>query len=329
METWRGHRSYLRMVPSSDVTLKAAPVGARDIVLGAKVTAGEAFTSIALACLQHFAANRAAVAAGNAEGVHQMRVGLRRLRAAISFFKPLLGDAESRRIKHALKWLLGELGPVRDLDVMIDESVVPLQRARIDGAAVTALKSELKTRRRTVFARAKTAVASARYRRTLRATALWITDGVWATNRKAAIAARDFADAEFAHREQKIEKKLKRLKKLDPLQRHKLRIAAKKLRYADEFFACLYDRCGARHRLKRHQKALKALQSSLGKLTDMRAHDAIAGDFLRAQHRTAKKPQKAFALGLISGEDHAHASALMRTASKAGKHLTATKPFWN
>ena len=172
------------MAPYSDVKLKAASVGARDIVLGAKVTAGEAFTSIALACLQHFAANRDAVAAGNVEGVHQMRVGLRRLAAAMSFFKPLLGDGESRRIKGELTWLLGELGPVRDLDVMIDESVAPLQRERIDGTAVTALKSELQTRRRTVFAQAKEAIGSARYRRTLRATALWITDGAWAANRE-------------------------------------------------------------------------------------------------------------------------------------------------
>jgi triphosphatase len=43
--------------------------------------------------------------------VHQMRVGLRRLRAAISLFAKLLGDQEPERVKSELKWLTGELVP--------------------------------------------------------------------------------------------------------------------------------------------------------------------------------------------------------------------------
>jgi triphosphatase len=311
------------------------PAGAAGIVLDPKITAGDAFTTIALSCVHHFAGNRNAVLAGIPEAVHQMRVGLRRLRAAISFFKDLLQDRESARIKHNLKWLLGELGPARDLDVLIDESVVPLQRDRTDGHALETLETEMKHRRDDSMARAKQAVASDRYRRIVLETALWATGGDWTISGTPQPAdqrdgsAADFAAAEFARRERKIEKKLKRLTELDPRQRHKLRIAAKKLRYADEFFASLYDGHGTRHRLKRHRKSLKALQSALGKLTDMRAHDAMAGEFLRRHHRTRKKPEKAFAFGLISGEDHAHSAALMRAAAKAGKHLAATKPFWN
>lgn len=312
----------------------SAPVGAYKIILEPTMNAGEGFTTIALSCVHHFDGNRDAVTAGIAEGVHQMRVGLRRLRAAISIFKELLRDAESTRIKRELKWLLGELGPARDLDVFIDESLVPLRRQRADGAALDALKGELERRRHAGIERAKKAVASDRYRRTVLDTALWITGGSWTTGTKPQLAEErdrdvtDFTAAELARRERKIEKKLEDLEQLDPRQRHKLRIAAKKLRYADEFFATLYDGRGARRRLKRHRKALKALQSSLGKLNDMRAHDAIADAFLRPRYHATKKPEKAFAFGLISGEDHAHIETLMRAATKAGKHLTATKPFW-
>ncbi len=314
---------------------RPAPVGAYEIVLDPRMTAGEAFTTIALSCVHHFAGNRDAVVAGLPEGVHQMRVGLRRLRAAISFFKDILQDPESARIRRELRWLLGELGPARDFDVLIDESVAPLQRERADGTALATLKADLKHRRKAGIERAKIAVAGDRYRQIVLDTALWTTGGGWTIGAASQLAERrsrnvaDFAAAEFARREHKIEKKLKKIEKFDPRRRHKLRIAAKKLRYADEFFACLYDCRGKRHRLKRHRTALEALQSSLGKLNDMRTHDAVASNFLRSQHRTAKKPQKAFALGLISGKDHAHIAALMHAATKAGKQLAAAKPFWN
>ena len=311
-----------------------APACAREILLDRAMTAGEAFTTIALSCLAHFAGNRDAVEVGISEGVHQMRVGLRRLRAAISFFKDLLQDAESARIKRELKWLLGELGPARDLDVLISESVEPLQREGADGAELAALKSDLKHRRRDGFARAREAVASDRYRQIVLETALWTTGGEWSSSTEPLIAGRrdrcavDFAADEFARRQRKIAKKLKNLDTLDPRARHKLRIAAKKLRYADAFFASLYDDGGTKRRLKRHGKALKTLQSALGKLNDMQVHDRMADAFVRGKQRTKKKPQKAFALGLISGKDHARARMLLAQGADAGKDLAAVKPFW-
>ena len=71
-------------------------VGAAGIALDRRSSTGEAFRVIALACLDHALANERAVRAGDAEGVHQMRVGLRRLRAALSLFKPMIDGAENR-----------------------------------------------------------------------------------------------------------------------------------------------------------------------------------------------------------------------------------------
>jgi CHAD domain-containing protein len=296
---------------------------------------GEAFMTIGTSCLQHFAVNRAAVAAEVAEGVHQMRVGLRRLRAAMSFFKDLLHDNESARIRGELKWLLGELGQARDLDVLISESIEPLQQERVDGTALAALKTDLGHRRRTGFERAKEAVASDRYRQIVLDTALWIAGGAWSCTSDPLLAGRrdrcavDFAAEEFARRDRKIRKKLKKLERLDPAQRHKLRIAAKKLRYADEFFAALYPRGAAKRRLKRHGKALKTLQSALGQLNDMHVHEKLAAVFVRSKRRTTKRLEKAFAMGLISGKEHARAQSLLAAAAAAGTELRTVKPFWN
>src|SRR5262249_36775093 len=58
---------------------RARAARAAPIALDADLSCGEAFARIGLSCLQHVAANEGAVLARDPEGVHQMRVGIRRL----------------------------------------------------------------------------------------------------------------------------------------------------------------------------------------------------------------------------------------------------------
>src|SRR5207244_2097330 len=90
---------------------------AEPIELAVQTTAGEALRVIGLACVRHFALNEAAVLAKDPEAVHQMRVGLRRLRAVLSLFKQMLDDPESEGVKSELRWLSQALDPARDFDV--------------------------------------------------------------------------------------------------------------------------------------------------------------------------------------------------------------------
>ena len=53
------------------------------------------------------------------EDVHKFRVATRRTRAIVHTTKPLLGDALGE-LGSELKWLAGVLGPVRDLDVLLE-----------------------------------------------------------------------------------------------------------------------------------------------------------------------------------------------------------------
>ena len=66
--------------------------------------ASAAFRSIGFACLKQIVANKPAILAGNPEGIHQMRIGLRRLRAAISLFSDIVAEAEVRDLKRELKY---------------------------------------------------------------------------------------------------------------------------------------------------------------------------------------------------------------------------------
>ncbi|XIA64527.1 CHAD domain-containing protein [Bradyrhizobium sp. TZ2] len=71
----------------------------------------EGFRAIARSTLRHFSGNADAVRNLHPEGVHQMRVGLRRLRAAISLFSKALPGAKTEGIKTELRWLTNELAP--------------------------------------------------------------------------------------------------------------------------------------------------------------------------------------------------------------------------
>src|SRR5665213_415193 len=76
-----------------------------------------AFRVVARRCLADLTANHAATCIGDAEALHQMRVALARLGAAISFFSPMVADFQRARVRRELKWLHASLGAVRDLDV--------------------------------------------------------------------------------------------------------------------------------------------------------------------------------------------------------------------
>jgi triphosphatase len=104
-----------------------AAAHAEPIQLHSKMTAREAFDVVAYSTLRHFSANADGVRSFDSQSVHQMRVGLRPLRAAISLFKSVLHGPSTSKIKTELKWLTNELAPAREIDVMIEEGVRPLR----------------------------------------------------------------------------------------------------------------------------------------------------------------------------------------------------------
>ena len=71
---------------------------------------------------------------------------------------------------------------------------------------------------------------------------------------------------------------------------------------------------------KKMQDLHGAIATCLGKLNDMQVHNKMANDFVRGKRGSKKKPQKAFALGLISGEDHAHEDLHVAFAGSVGVH---------
>ena len=274
---------------------------------------------------------RAAVIKGD-QGVHQMRVGLRRLRAAISLFSGILRDAQTAAIKVELKWLTGELGPARELDVLVKRVVAPVQRqhARCDG--MPSLSQEFAEKREVAHGRARDAAKSARFRTLTLEVAAWIEAGQCTKPQDELVRDRGnlsvavSAAEQLTRRWRKVRKKGKALAQLDARSRHKLRIQAKKLRYAAEFFSSLFTSKRAAKRRGQFLAALERLQDGLGDLNDIAVHEQrIAAMGIRPKR---SNPKRAFAAGLLTGREDARIDAAMAAAMQAYADLAKVKPFW-
>jgi inorganic triphosphatase YgiF len=291
---------------------KQHAVFGESINLAKDVAAGHAFRTIAQSCVRHFADNADAVRACDPEGVHQMRVGLRRLRAAISVFAKLLPEARTERIKAELKWLTDELAPAREIDVFVDKEIHHLAGDVVPQRASRALEEEFAAKRDSAFARARRTVDSARFRELLLDVLAWIEGSHDHSADEASVAARRFADNVLQRRVRKVLKQGKRLARLSVRQRHKVRIRIKKIRYAVEFFESLFSK-RRRKTLDRLSKHLKKIQDALGSLNDFIAHRRMAA--AAALHAPPKdRRARAFASGVIVGREEEAAKPLMKVA---------------
>lgn len=313
---------------------RGQPVEAGDISLDPSQTIASAFAKIGLSCLHHLAGNEGAVRRASPEGVHQMRVGLRRLRAAMSVFKEIAQDERTQAIKDELKWLTEQLGPARDLDVMIEDALYPLHDQQPAKREIKLLKAEVEEKREKGFTQAAAAVESDRYRKLVLNTALWLIAGSW--SRRADPLAQSalqrpidgFAPEVLRRRSKKAAKKGREADELDARGRHKLRIAVKKLRYSTGFFASLFRDKKQKKARKKFEDLLKSLQDALGTLNDIATHDRFADRMVQLGRCTTKDLQKAYAMGLLCGSEHKLAGACISEVTKTARKFADAKPYW-
>jgi inorganic triphosphatase YgiF len=283
----KGERGYALADREESKAVKAEP-----IILDRALSACEGFAVIANACIRHFRRNEPRVLQqGDGESLHQARVAVRRLRSAFSSFKPLMeADARAKVLNEDLRWLAGQLGEVRDLDVLIP---------KIEGSD----RARLVQARRKALGEARIALNSLRARQLMIDLAEWLAIGTWRSDPADPGLARESivilaADLLDRHR-RRLKRRGGHLAKLSDRDRHKARIEAKKLRYASEFFACLWSSEAAQARHADFLDALEKLQDNLGTLNDqsvaavlLERHNIPAPDDGRDRRKLLKKAEK-------------------------------------
>lgn len=252
------------------------PAKGQEALLTEAMTTAEALQAVGRACLSHFLHNEPSVRLERSPpALHQTRIALRRLRAAMSLFRPLVADEESQELKAEMRRLAGVLGQARDLDVFGE-------RLDDDGAA-HALVAAVQDRRASAYDRVVQALGSSHAARLPFHIAAWLDAGDWLTTDDVDLRAlrdapiRPFAAEVLARRCARVRKGGARLRKLAVEPRHQLRIEVKKLRYAAEFFTPLAAGAKGRKQAEAFVGALRPLQEALGELNDLATHQAMAG----------------------------------------------------
>lgn len=303
------------------------PARARVVRLPADASAATALAAVGADCLRQIGVNAECVAAGNdAEFVHQLRVGIRRLRSLLKFVAALIPPERIAPLDDELRWLGSAAGAVRDWDVFAAETLAPItphlthpQLRR----ALGRLKARVTRTRGAQRAAASEATRSPRVTRLLLALGALLSELASAPAGITAVpSARSLAEDALTRRDKRLRKRAKRLRHASPADRHRARIAAKKLRYAAEFFAPLYP--GTRGR--DYIKALIKLQDALGRLNDLATAERLLDQLAPPGNMD---PGIAHAAGIARGWIAAAAAPELARGGKAWRAFAQLKPFWH
>ena len=292
-------------------------------------SAEDAFRATLNHCLRHIARNTSAIAdARDPEGIHQMRVALRRLRAALSAFGDGFRVPALDELRERAKILADVFGETRELDVFALELLAPIEDLT-NKPGLPQLRLALDEIRRECWDRAADLVRSDEFTGFVLDLAIAIEGRVWregATSERVEVLHRPARALGAESLEKALNKAIRRAKRLAALdtdQRHRLRIELKRLRYTAEFFAPLFPSKVVTPFLER----LSKLQDLFGALNDA----ATAEHILRRinEHAGARGgPERAEAAAFVDGWHQSRVAPTWKKAKKRWKRFIKVNPFW-
>jgi len=301
----------------------ARPVRALDPAMHDGLGARAAAAAVVSECLRQIEGNAPYLPDGtDPEWIHQMRIGVRRLRSSLSLNGRLHDAAAVEALKLETRWLLDALGPARDLDVFALET---LPAARADLASLgsadtttarllTNLVPVVARRRRHAREQASEAVTSSRFLQlVLDARRLALASAIAAD--EDGQEARAFAIRRLDKRARGLARAGTKLASAGTDERHAVRIAAKKLRYATEFFAPLFPA----KRTRAFRRALAALQQVLGEFNDAAVAPRVCAPIAGPA---------APATAAIAAWSAARAAQMGPRIEVAWRDFERTPPFW-
>jgi triphosphatase len=250
------------------------------------------------------------------EGVHQMRIAVRRLRAAAQLFAPYLPHRFGF-YQRELRWVAAALGTVRDLDVQLlqlADWMADMDPADAEG--LQPLADLLQRRRRRARTRLLRTLNSRRYSRLVAGLTDALRRGPTRRTPGRGVLIAAFAPSIIERRHRRVMREGARLKPSSPpAEFHQLRIRCKRLRYTLECLEDVYPR-----HMPRVLRRLAAVQDVLGMHQD--ADVAVA--HLRAlidEHATEFSPRALFVLGRITERYDRQAIDLRRQLPKVFRRL--------
>lgn len=297
----------------------------RKLRLDPSVTLDEAFATILRSCFLHLLQSLPAAEDGrNPEGVHQLRVSLRRIRSALDLMRSVGALSNLDALRSEAKWLAQDLSAARDWDVFQLETLPRIATACPSVAGFDALGRAAARRQSDAYRKAHHALDDRRCAAFLIGLGGWIETRGWRNDVAAedlgqlAEPALNFAQRILSEQHAKVLKRGRRFKSLTIEQLHRVRLATKRLRYLSEFLLPLYE---DRRTTRKFARRLAGLQEELGAFNDM----AVTASLLDG---LAAEPDSAIAAAAIAGWQ-ARASVDVEPALQGTwRNFTAARVPW-
>ena len=277
-------------------------------------------------CWHHLLKNHAVAKDGSdPEGVHQMRIALRRLRTICALFGRDIPSPAFQAVNSEARWLMQQLGPARDWDVFAETTVTRLVAAAPD-VDLGGLREAVERQRKSSYDALQAVLADARCSRFLLSLGHMVERRGWRNeiNSEALVVLSQpmpaVAGKILSRLHRKALKRGSHFRQLNIDAQHDLRIDLKRLRYAAEFFLPLYSAHGP---AKRYVKRLTGVQAGLGRARDIASSrpllDAIKQDDQPAFH---------LAIGAVVGWQARDRIAVKKTLRKRWRRFKGTPTFW-
>ncbi len=265
---------------------------------------------------------------GDIEGVHQARVAVRRMRSTFNLFRNAIPRTESQPWNNSLRMIANTLGPARDLDVFIEESLTTVEKNLTlpGGDALRHLAK--KHRDRTYVEQVEPLLSSGHYRTFCTQFPAWLQQRAWEQQalsdkhrKQLNIAILHYARSRLDKQQRRVLYRGSQIVRDDATALHQLRIECKKLRYASESFRSLFNG------LDEFTLHLKALQDILGIINDVNVTRHLLDTLLAdcQDHSTI-----IYAGALLGWRLHTAQDLLAHEFDPAwNSFVTAGHPWWN
>ena len=300
-------------------TLRPRPLKAPKIKLAEEMSVGEAFNFIIAGALEHMFANEIPTLEGRAEGVHQTRVAMRRVRAALRAFKRILSYDKRKAFNGEFRWFQQRLAPARDWQVFLNETLPQIaSSAPGQEEAIVRLRRIARAERRRAVRDAAAYLESRRYARLLLQFERWIASVENEVGSKAfGEPIKPFAKSVLRKTWRYFLEDKRPLSRLPDKDLHEIRKRGKKARYATQFFSSLWSG----PEVPPFMKLMGRFQDSLGK-----TNDAIVARHILAAVKPGRLDPSVIRLAQEWSE--ARVRKCLRTAQPQWRHLGRLTPFW-
>ena len=236
-------------------------------------TVDQAIAAVISGCVAQFVANWPAFEGPDkVEAVHQMRVAMRRFRAALALFNRRFPCTEFGSLRAEAKRIASTMGQARDWDVFENQLREGPCIAFPSETGFEALMADVSTQQEAGCTAIAALLAHPDTTRFVLSVEAFIARRGW----RNALAGADlprltdpasgFAAECLERLHRRVQKRGKGLLHLLPEERHDVRIALKNLRYAADFFGALFGHAST---VTSYTKAAARLQDALGSFNDM------------------------------------------------------------